>query len=326
MYHVCARGHNREALFGEDADRKEFLEMLSDMREQYRVQVLAYCLMDNHYHLLIKTPDGNISRAIQWLNGRYGIWQGRKYQRVGHLFAGRFKSVLVEAESWGLEVSRYIHMNPVSTEEMGLGKKAKALQRQGWAGAPSPEEVARRLEKVREYRWSSYRAYAGYERAPKWLDSGVLLKRMDGTAVYREKMEEQIRQGVEESFGAKVKWGVVLGGERFARKVRGVIRIDRESSGRQELRRRLSFEEIVKKVEQMAGCPWMEFRDRHGDVWRDVVLWSARRHGGLTLEEIGERAGEVDYSAVSVAIKRLELRATKDRALRKVMKELNQLC
>jgi REP element-mobilizing transposase RayT len=73
MYHVCARGHNREALFGEDADRKEFLEILSDMREQYRVHVLAYCLMDNHYHLLIKTAEGNISRAIQWLNGRYGI-------------------------------------------------------------------------------------------------------------------------------------------------------------------------------------------------------------------------------------------------------------
>ena len=91
-------------------------------------------------------------------------------------------------------------------------------------------------------------------------------------------------------------------------------------------RRRLSFEEIVKKVERMAGCPWKEFRERHGDVWRDVVLWSARRHGGLMLKEIGERAGGVDYAAVSVAIRRLELRAQKDRALRKIMKELNPLC
>jgi hypothetical protein len=88
----------------------------------------------------------------------------------------------------------------------------------------------------------------------------------------------------------------------------------------------LSYEEIVKKVEQMAGYPWREFRNRHGDVWRDVVLWSARRHGGLTLEEIGERAGGVDYAAVSVAIKRLELRAKKDQALCKIMKALNQLC
>ena len=73
MYHVCARGHNREALFGEEADRKEFLEMLSDIREQYRVQVLAYCLMDNHYHLLLQTPRANLPEIMHYINGAYTI-------------------------------------------------------------------------------------------------------------------------------------------------------------------------------------------------------------------------------------------------------------
>jgi len=143
---VFARGHNRELIFEDGKDCEHFLELLEEMRDAYRVRVYAYCLMPNHYHLLVGTPEGNISRAIQWLNGSYGIWHGKKYNRIGHLFSGRFKSVLVEAEGWGLEVSTYIHMNPVSVEEMGLGKKVRMAQRRGLAGPPRADELAKRLK------------------------------------------------------------------------------------------------------------------------------------------------------------------------------------
>jgi putative transposase len=325
-YHVFARGHNRDLIYEDGLDCGHFLKLLEEMRELYRVRVYAYCLMPNHYHLLVGTPEGNISRAIQWLNGSYGIWHGRKYNRTGHLFSGRFKSVLVEAEGWGLEVSVYVHMNPVATEEMGLGKKVRKAQRQGLMGPPSADELARRLKALREYRWSSYKGYAGYEKAANWLDDGILLRRAGGTDKYRELVEGRIKQGGEESVMAKVRWGVVLGGERFARKVRGRIEIGRESAGRKLLMKRRGFEEIVRMIEGMSRRRWSEFRDRHGEWWRDLTLWAARRYGGMKLAELGQKVGGVDYTAVAMALKRLEERSRKDRSLRSAMKAIKSKC
>jgi len=108
-----------------------FLELVQTMRERFRVRVHAYCLMPNHYHLLVSTPDGNISQAFQWLNGSYGIWHNRKHNRSGHLYGERFKAILVEDRAWGLEVSVYIHMNPVATKAFGLGRRAKAAALRG---------------------------------------------------------------------------------------------------------------------------------------------------------------------------------------------------
>jgi putative transposase len=102
-YHVMARGHNRERVFADDQDFAHFLELLAMGRERFRIRVYAYCLMPNHYHLLLGTPEGNLSRAMQWVNGSYGIWHGRRHGRVGHLFAGRFKAVLVEDLDAGLK-------------------------------------------------------------------------------------------------------------------------------------------------------------------------------------------------------------------------------
>ena len=135
-YHVFTRGHNRERIFAERGDYLHFLELIERMREQFRVPVQAYCLMPNHYHLLIRTPEGNVSQAVQWLNGSYGIWYNRKHDRTGHLFGERFKAILVEDSAWGLEVSVYIHRNPVATEALGLGKAKKAARRRGLSGPP----------------------------------------------------------------------------------------------------------------------------------------------------------------------------------------------
>ena len=331
MYHVFTRGHDRGLLYRDDGDREHFVELLQTMRERFRVRVYAYCLMPNHYHLLVGTPEGNISRAVQWLNGSYGIWYNRKHRRSGHLFGERFKAVLIENGSWLLEASVYVHLNCVATEEEGLGKQERAAQRQGIARAPTEAEVERRLKGLRSYPWSTYRGYAGYGKMANWIDSGALWQRVrqvgkEATHSYRKEVEDRIRQGVAEGMGAKVRWGLVLGGERFARKVRRHLKVHRESRGREDLSRWMRFDEIVKVVERIRKEKWAEFRDRHGDNGRDLILWAGRRFGGMTLKELGDCAGRMDYSAVAVAILRLVARSKRDRALRRLMAKVAAKC
>jgi len=327
-YHIFNRGHNREAIFSDREDRGHFLELVAAMRDRCGVRVYAYCLMPNHYHLLIGTPEGNVSRAIQWLNGSYGIWYNRKHDRSGHLFGERFKAVLVEDSAWGLEASVYIHMNPVSTEAVGLGKQRKAAERRGVAVPPSKEERERRLKALRDHEWSSYGAYAGYRMIPKWLDCTALLRRAgkEGEKSYRLLVEERIRQGEEEALGAKVRWGLVLGGERFAKKVRGRIEVHREHEGQAALEKRLSFEEIVRIVERIKGEPWTAFRDRYGDWGRDLVLWAGWRYTGMSLKELGAKVGGVDYATVACALRRLEETAKTSRPLRVARKRVVKQC
>ena len=143
---------------------------------------------------------------------------------------------------------------------------------------------------------------------------------------YRALVEGRIRQGVEEELGARIRWGLVLGGERFARKVRGRIQVQREHQGQEALSRRRSFEEIVRMVERIKHESWAAFRNRYGDWGRDLVLWAARGYGGMTLGEAGKKAGQVDYTAVAMAVRRLGYRARKDRELRAAMKHVALEC
>jgi putative transposase len=142
-YHVFTRGHNREAVFGNEEDCEHFLELVERMRELYGIRVHAYAVMSNHYHLLVTTPEANVSRAIQWLNGSYGTWYNRRHARGGHVFGERFRAVVLENGARGLEVSTYIHMNPVATSAFGLGKRQKATQHslpRHLATSPAPRE------------------------------------------------------------------------------------------------------------------------------------------------------------------------------------------
>lgn len=325
-YHVTARGQRRDEIFESDRDYLKFLELVAGMRERYRVRVRAYCLMPNHYHLLLSTPDANLNRAMHWLNVSFSRYVNTVRRQVGPVFQGRYHAVLLET-GYGFAVSRYIHMNPVSVNELGLGKRMKAAEAQGLGGRPDPETHKKRIETLRQYRWSSYRAYAGYEKAPEWLDRGALLALVKGTeAGYRKCFEEQILQGDVEPLGTKVRWGLVLGSERFARKVRGKIRIYRDSQGRGELRERRSFQDIVRFVEGIKQEKKDRFWTRHGDWGRDLVLWGARVYGGYMLSELGKEAGGLDYTAVSMATSRLVLRSKKDGKLRKAMSELKTKC
>ncbi len=134
LYHLTARGNAREAIYRDEVDRKLFVALLGQEIEQQGWQCYAYCLMDNHYHLLIETPELNLSRGMRRLNQVYTQAYNRRHGRVGHVLQGRFKSIVVDKDPYLLELSRYIVLNPVR------------------AGMTTS---------VRAWRWSSYRAYGG---------------------------------------------------------------------------------------------------------------------------------------------------------------------
>lgn len=142
LYHVTARGDRREDIFEDDQDRQMFLSTLEQVVIQFNWICHAWCLMDNHYHLLVQTPDGNLSKGMRQLNGVYTQASNRRHRRVGHLFQGRFKAILVDSDAYLLELTRYVVLNPV---------------RAGMAKKPS------------DWPWSSYRASVGLAPLAPWL-------------------------------------------------------------------------------------------------------------------------------------------------------------
>jgi hypothetical protein len=282
--------------------------------------------MTNHYHLLIRTPEANASRALQWLNVSYSLWWNRKHGRCGSVFQGRFRSVLVEHGAWVVEASLYLHLNPVAVKALGLRKTEKAAERRGLRPAPSSAVVQARLATLRRQVWSSYPAYAGYAAAPEWLTTAEIWRRAGGQSKYRELVEHRLRAGQEEALWSRLHWGLVLGGTAFAERLRDGLHVGREATGRRELQRRMTWEEIVAVVEAVHGGHWADFRDRHGDWGRDLALWAGRKYGGLSLREAGDKAGGLDYVTVSLAVRRLERRAAKERAVRAALENVSDKC
>src|SRR4051794_11921742 len=142
IYHVTSRGNARQAIFLDDDDRRSFLLVLDRVVSRFRIVVHAFCLMDNHFHLLIETPDANLSKTIRQLNGVFTQTFNRRHGKVGHVLQGRFKAILVDRDSYLLELCRYVVLNPVR---------------------------ARITRKPDTYAWSSYRATAGLDAVPTFL-------------------------------------------------------------------------------------------------------------------------------------------------------------
>jgi len=151
-FHATARGNERRDIFRDDTDRFHFLELLSDMPGRFGVRLHAYALMSNHFHLLIETPEANLSRSMQWLGVSYSVWFNQRHRRSGHLFQGRFKGCIVEDDHGWQEVARYVHLNPVRLGRLGLGKPQQQASRAGMVCRPDPEVISGRLRVLREYR------------------------------------------------------------------------------------------------------------------------------------------------------------------------------
>ena len=148
FYHVTSRRNERKAIFRNDRDRKKFLSYLESVYERYGARIHIYCLMENHYHLLLETPRGNLSQILHHVNGAYTTYYNVKRRRPGHLFQGRYRALLVEMESYGQELSRYIHLNPFR---------------------------AALVEAPEDYPWSSYCVYIGLKRKSSWLETRPIL-------------------------------------------------------------------------------------------------------------------------------------------------------
>jgi REP element-mobilizing transposase RayT len=321
-YHVTARGNERRSIYRDDSDRRHFCQLLAQAVEVFGWLLHTYVLMDNHFHLLVETPEANLGRGMQWLNVSYSVWFNRRHQRSGHLFQGRYKAIIVDPMGWGLELSRYVHLNPVRLGRLGLDKRAQRRDRVGVGGQPDLAMVKARTAELRRYPWSSYRAYLGLTKTPVWLRRDRILELGGGRKgqrareAYREYVESAIRQGLAESPWEKLTAQTVLGGAELVRQVGESLRGEaREHSRWRELRGRPKFAEIIAVVEKAKAERWESFRDRYGDWGRDLALYLGKEGFGLKLRELGAAAGGMDYMSVSVAVKRLERRAEKDAAL-----------
>ncbi len=181
LYHITSRGNARENIFIDDEDRTLFLDVLASVIERSNWLCHAWCLMDNHYHLLIETPEGNLSKGMRQLNGVYTQRSNRRRNRVGHLFQGRYKSIIVDKENYLLEVSRYVVLNPV---------RAKAVERPG------------------EWKWSSYRETAGLPGPYPLSTTGWLLGQFDMDA---DKVRGKYAAFVAEGISGKAIWDELSG-------------------------------------------------------------------------------------------------------------------
>jgi REP element-mobilizing transposase RayT len=198
LYHVTARGDRREDIFEDDQDRQMFLATLEQVITQFKWTCHAWCLMNNHYHLLIQTPDGNLSKGMRQLNGIYTQASNRRHERVGHLFQGRFKAILVDTDTYLLEVSRYVVLNPVRA---GMVKKTE-----DWA-------------------WSSYRASAGLEPAASWLAvDGLLVQFSKRRSLAQQRYAQFVAEGIKSvSPWLNLKGQIFLGDEQFVQRMQSRI-------------------------------------------------------------------------------------------------------
>jgi putative transposase len=188
LYHVTSRGNARQPIYLDDVDRRRFLEHLGEVVALHRWRCHAYCLMTNHYHLLLETPQPNLSAGMRRLNGPYAQWFNVRHDRVGHLLQGRFGAVVVERESHLAELARYVVLNPV---------------RAGIVASPE------------EYAWSSLRAAVGLAAAPPWLITLPMVSRFGSPRRYLAFVHEGIAAG--SPWAARK--GIVLGSDEFAQRV-----------------------------------------------------------------------------------------------------------
>jgi len=332
-YHITARGNERRAIFRDDGDHSHFLELLENMAGRFGLRVHCFVLMDNHYHLIVELGRANLSLALQWLNLSYSAWFNRRHNRVGHLFQGRFKSVLFSAPASALELSRYVHLNPVRVGALGLGKGQRAAQRTAAALAPDPKQVRERLERLRRYRWSSYWAYIGSGPRPQWLECGQIGAMQRGSAAsrrerYRQYVEGAIRDGLETAgVWAPLKEGTVLGSQRFVQEIRDWLKGDRqEQRAADRLKNeKLNWQGLLAAVEKIKGEPWERLRERYGDSSRDMLLYMGQRRCGMKLKELALESGLENYGAVAMAIKRYSQKLARDAGEAAQMNNLIQM-
>lgn len=248
LYHVTSRGNGREDIYLDDEDRDLYMTVLGECCELFNWSVHSWCQMTNHYHLLIETPDANLSKGMRYLNGVYTQRFNRKHSRVGHVFQGRYKAILVDKNEYLQELSRYIVLNPVR---------------------------AGMVESAENWGWSSYRATAGMEFCPVWFDREWILSsfgRKEKTAI--KHYIQFVANGVQQpSPWSKIKNQIYLGSDEFVNQAQTKI-LDKNISEVPKMQRRPVPKTLIKYDELAKN--------------RNESIVMAYRSGGYTLAQIGE--------------------------------------
>ena len=263
LYHVTSRGNAQEDIYCDDNDRAMFLEILKEVCERFNWVIHAYCLMSNHYHLLVETPDGNLSKGMRHLNGVFTQRFNRTRNRAGHLFQGRYKAILVQKDSYLLELARYIVLNPVRANMV-----------------PTPQD----------WPWSSYRPTAGISAIESWLTVDWILssfsdQKNKSLTLYREFVLEGMNRS---KIWNELKNQIYLGDESF---------IDAMQS---KVSSQTSLEEIPSAQTRNVAKPIAYYESQYAD--RDTAICKAYETGSFSMKSIGNHFG-LHYSRVSRILK-----------------------
>jgi REP element-mobilizing transposase RayT len=262
LYHVTSRGDRRENIYEDDGDRSSFLDILGEVCGRFNWICHAYCLMSNHYHLLIETPDANLSKGMRQLNGVYTQSFNRTHNRVGHVFQGRYKAIIADADSYLMELARYVVLNPV---------RAKMVE------APD------------EWPWSSYQAMTGQAASPSWLEVDGLLsyfgeRRGVSIAAYSRFVDDGIdKSGPWED----LKGQLFLGNDSFLAQMQ--FKLDQQDEALE-----------IPRAQRRPKARSIEDYERSNGS-RAEAMRAAYASGGFTLKEIAGYFG-VHYSTVSRAV------------------------
>jgi len=293
FYHVIQRGLERKKIFSSDKDKDKLFSYLNLSYLSYKAIFHAYVLMDNHYHLIIETPKANLSKIMHYLNTSYATYFNSKYKRVGPLYQGRFKAILVQRDEYLHYLSCYVHLNPLRA---GIVK--------------SPDE----------YQYSSYNFFTSKKEPPQWLCVGSMLSMFDKNTL---KAKRLYRQFVLDNIGREkdvindnIKKGFILGNDDFFRSVKDRL-IDVEEDHEMPLLKQIKrpAELSLRQIKNIVG----NHLNNDKRLGRAVSVYLSRKYTQKTLNEIAVFYGNIKYSGISQIWRRMENRRSEDKDLRKVL-------
>lgn len=304
FYHILSRGNERKDIFLDDKDRRMFLNVIGEMSERFEISIFAYVLMTNHYHILIRTQRANLSKAMQWLGVTYTRRFNNRHSRSGHLFEGRFKSIIVQNDAYMMQLSCYIHRNPLR------------------AGI---------IKSLSDYKWSSYRAYAYGRAAPDWLSTELILDQFPSSErhkSYHEKVQKYSKE--EKRLWEDFRHGTFLGSKKFVEKIRKQYLPQKphpEIPGQRKLAKTINTDDIIDMVKNAFNCD-IDRLEKSNRIYgadkddRDLIIYFIWKTGMLTNEKIGALFG-LTYSSVSHSVRSVKTRLKKDSVLEAKIKQLN---
>ena len=297
LYHVLSRGNERQDIVINDDDRQLFLATVGEMGERFEIDIFAYVLMDNHYHLLFRTNRANLCRSMQWFGATYTKRFNLRHNRSGHLFQGRFKNMLVQNDAYLLQLSYYIHRNPL---------RAAVVRRSA------------------DYKWSSYWAYAYGKSHQNWLNTDVILSQFinakDPHQAYRENIQKYSKE--EQGVWEDLRHGIFVGTEKFVKKIKKRYLPDiphAELPSQKRLVKDVNLDKVLSKAAGILKCDMNLCRgsariSKMDKVDRDLLIYIAWQLGVATNQQIGEKFG-LTYSAVSQRVRVVKEKLNKDRKL-----------